>query len=292
MKKPKTLPKSACVVWLIIVLSVAVGGLAGCASTRTGTGEGNAVRTLWSAHEQYVAVEQQDRSGGAAAPANAQPADVSVGRIREILASIAVRTQGNNQAIPLFNDDELATLGEQIHTGLASAGPDEDVTFAIIGHHAAFMGLLKRRMITLGRVFCQGGELNIIFGDVLRDVNDKEDRRLHPFLQGTRNGGGPREVVLTVRPEKEKFIMKRPDWVVFPIAGPVSTEGSPTAPEKMEKGGKPDTVVQPATPGKEPAVSGRKGIEERLMMLNDLKERRLITDEEYRAKRREILDEL
>ena len=44
---------------------------------------------------------------------------------------------------------------------------------------------------------------------------------------------------------------------------------------------------KPAEPGKQ----GRT-VEERLMLLNDLKNKKLITDEEYRAKRQEILNEL
>ena len=41
-----------------------------------------------------------------------------------------------------------------------------------------------------------------------------------------------------------------------------------------------------------PAPAAKKGIEERLMILNDLRNKKLITDEEYRTKRMDILNDL
>ena len=86
--------------------------------------------------------------------------------------------------------------------------------------------------------------------------------------------------------------MKRPDWVIFPIAGPVSSVPVPTVTEKKESAGMPDSGVQPGSPAAMPASAGRTRVEERLKVLNDLRDKKLVTEEEYRAKRREILDEI
>jgi hypothetical protein len=271
-----------------LVLLGAAGILPGCATTRPAADPG---RTVWHHGDQYVRIEQKDSGGGDTETGNSHPADISAGRLRSMLESIDVRPSGGGRAAPLFGDDELGILSEHLHAGLASAGPGEDVTFAIIGHHAVLAGLLKERMITLGRVFCRGKELNIIFGDVLREVNEREDRRLYPFQQGLRTRVVPREFDLTMKPGKEKFIMKRPDWVIFPVAGPVLMETAPTTP-KGENAAAQDRALPVGNAGKKQAGAGQRSIEERLTILNDLKNRKLITDEEYRAKRREILDEI
>jgi hypothetical protein len=274
---------------LMVVLLGAAVVIAGCATTGSARETG---KTVWQQSDQYVKIEKQDSLPDVEVKANCHPIDISVGRLRNMLDSIKVRSSEEGKPTELFTDDELKTLSAQIHTGLVSAGPDEDITFATIGHHAALAGLLKQRMITLGRVFCQGGEINIIFGDVLREVNEKEDRRLHPYLQGMRKGGGGRQFELALVQGKEKFIMKRPDWVIFPVAGPVSTVIGPAAPAHGESVDMQTRGGQPETPGGKPATAGKGSIEERLILLNDLKNRKLITDEEYRAKRREILNEL
>ena len=274
---------------LALVLLGTAGILPGCATTRTAADPG---RTVWHHGEQYVRIEQNDSGVAGTEAGNSHPADISAGRLHSMLESIEVRPPGGGQATPLFDDDELGILSEHIHAGLASADPGEDVTFAIIGHHAVLAGLLKQRVITLGRVFCRGKELNIIFGDVLREVNEREDRRLYPFQQGLRTRVVPREFDLTMKPGKEKFIMKRPDWVIFPVAGPVSMETAPATPKMGENAAAEERALPVGKAGKKQAGAGQRGIEERLTILNDLKSRKLITDEEYRTKRREILDEI
>jgi hypothetical protein len=173
------------------------------------------------------------------------------------------------------------------------------------------LGVLKKRMVTAGRVFCQDGQINIIFGDVHRDLTETmgvpEDRRLHPFLIGSRGGTvGTHEGVLLPKPDGEVFAKLRDFWIYFPInapeAQPASLENGVAAPEN--KGAvvapspgnmSPATETRKSTPGMNreyPAPAVKKTVEERLTILNALRDKKLITDEEYRAKRQEILNEL
>jgi hypothetical protein len=274
----------------------ALFGLAGCATT--GSGESRARKTIWQQSDQYVRIEKQDSAAGLIVPANMHPTEISVDRLQSMLNSVELRFPGESKTVQLFNEDELKVLSENIHTGLASAGPDEDVTFAIIGHYVALMGFLKERMVTTGRVFCLDGHLNIIFGEVHRSVKENEDRRLHPFLPGSRVTAARHEWTLTAKPGMEGITMKRPDWVIFPIAGPtvltpvVAPATVPAAPQSSGSAGTEKKEVVPAGPREKPAISGKKSVEERLMILNELRNKKLITDEEYRAKRLEILNEL
>lgn len=280
--------------WIAAAMMMAVlGGASGCATlTGSGMAGGGDVKTVWQQGEQFVRIERQDNPAGALALLNTQPVDVPVDRLRYMLESIDVYTPGKDKPVSLLNDDEIKELSEKIHEALAKAGPSEDVTFATIGNHAVLMGFLKQRMVTAGRVFCTGGEINFIFGDILREVTGKEDRRLYPIVTGSRAAGRSRELRLIPQQDREVFTLKRPDWVIFPIAG----AAAPTeAPASARDAGSPAVEGSAATPG---GVTGKKApgvkrsVEERLNMLNELRSKKLITDEEYRVKRLEILNEL
>ena len=53
---------------------------------------------------------------------------------------------------------------------LSQAGPNEDVTFVVVGQRKAVYGLAKQRKVTTGRVFYREGKLNIIFGKMIDDI--------------------------------------------------------------------------------------------------------------------------
>jgi hypothetical protein len=275
-------------IWFMMALMVTV---AGCAAMRTGQGGDTIVKTLWQSRDQYVAIEKLERPAGVTATANAHPADISVDRLRSAFASLEVRLPGKDKKIPLFYDPELKILSENIRAGLASAGPDEDVTFAVIGHYPALLGVLQERKVTTGRVFCRDGQLNIIFGDVLRDVREDEDRRLYPFLPGSRGAAAPGKWALTAKQEGESFIMTRPDWVTFPLAGPPAPIAAPAGRQENGVTGA-ENKEAPAVSPEKPAGPVKKSVEERLVILNELWNKKLITEEEYRQKRLEILNEL
>jgi hypothetical protein len=269
----------------VVLLLLMAGGFAGCAGMKSDQAGETAVRTVWKSRDQYVAVARQDRPAVGTAPANAHPAEVSSDRLRIALASIEVLFPGEDEPTRLFNDPELRTLSEHVRTGLASAAPDEDVTFAVIGNHPALLGMVKVPKVTTGRVFCRDGELNIIFGDFLRVVNDGEDRRLYPFLPGSRNAAPRPKWALKTKPGGEAWSMKRADWLAIPLAGPATPIVSPSP--------RPDAGAEgrEATPD-QPAAAGKKSAAERLQTLNDLRDKKLISEDEYQAKRREILDGL
>jgi hypothetical protein len=278
-------------IWFMMALMVTAAGVAGCAAMRTGQGGDTIAKTLWQSRDQYVAIEKQDRSAGVTATANAHPADISVDRLRSALASMEVRLPGKDKKVPLFYDPELKILSENIRAGLASAAPDEDVTFAVIGHYPALLGILRERKVTTGRVFCRDGRLNIIFGDVLRDVREDEDRRLYPFLPGSRGAAAPGKWALTAKQEGEPFTMTRPDWVTFPLAGPPAPIAAPAARQENDSTGA-ENKEAPAVSPEKPVAPVKKSIEERLVILNELRNKNLITEEEYRQKRLGILNEL
>lgn len=316
----------------VFAAMLAAVGVTGCSyipflhSDKGEQKEEKAFRSLWKSGEQFVAIEKQDRQAGVTMKANEHLTEISVERIRHALESIDFRAQDKDKSISLFNEPELNILPEYLAEGLALAGPDEDVTFAIIGNYVESMGILKKRMVTTGRVFCQDGQINIIFGDVHRVLTEvmgfPEDRRLNPFLPGSRGGSvGKLEGTLLPKPGGEIFTKMRSDWIAF-LANGSETPYSPPA-ARQDSGAAPGTapVAAPGTapvaaPGartmtpsavqdtggagqdlrpvyrERPAPAAKKGTEERLMILNDLRNKKLITDEEYRTKRMDILNDL
>jgi hypothetical protein len=310
------------------------------------------VKKLWTSGEQFVAIEKQDRQQGAAVRPNQHITEISVERVRTMLESMELRSPDKDRNMPLFNEDEIRILSEYIPVGLALAGNDEDVTFAVIGNYVEALGVLKKREVTTGRVFYQDGRINIIFGDIHRELKEtmgvKEDRRLNPFLPGSRTGSvGYQDGTILPKPGGEVFAKNRQDWVAFQLGSgggeafaqaeqeaaeetpPVRRDNTGTmspAPYELASGAPKKTATQvpaaeqkytpPAvTPKYTPtagtpsytgsAVRGgrsstqgvsqpvvKKSIEERLLILNNLRSKRLITEDEYRDKRMEILSEL
>lgn len=277
----------------LLVAAVFVAGflLAGCASVAIGTAEAGSGRTVWKSREQFVDVVPREPEGSGSA-VNEHPASVSPLELRRLLSSVALSREGDETS--LFSETELKVLESAGVKGLRQAGPDEDVTFAVFGYHTALQGFLKETRVTTGRMFYQDGKLNLILGIAQREVMDNEDRRLNPFVPGSRLKQADLAGRITAAAGGVPFTMKRPDWLVF---SPYSD--SPPVVEAVQP--RPESaapVAVPATQPQEPSkrvdrpTNQTRSPEERLILLNDLKQKGLITDEEYRAKRLRILDEI
>ena len=242
-------------------------------------------RDIWQRVDQFVAVEKQD---GVSPTKNDHPATLAAETLRAILANLQVQMKGSKEPVPLFTEGELETLGDAAQQGFGLAGPDEDVTFALIGNHPALFGFFKQPMVTTGRLFVRNGRLNLILGTVHEPVNDKEDRRLKPFIPGYRTASpNPEWRVTAKNGETVQVEGGRTDWLVLSLAAPAP------AMQPIPTSGSREVKPQPAPPQAEaPSRPTGKSAEERLIILNNLKQKGLITDEEYKAKRLEILNDL
>ena len=241
-------------------------------------------RNIWERVDQFVALEKQD---GVSSPRNDHPVKLAAETAHAIFGNLQVQMKGSRQPVPVFTEGELETLGDALPLGLGQAGPDEDVTFALIGNHPAVFGL-KQPMVTTGRLFVRDGQLNLILGTVHEAVNDKEDRRLRPFIPGSRTTAGIPEWRVTAKSgESVQMESGRPDWLVLSLAAPAP------AVQPMPTSGSREVKPQAAQPQTEtPSRPTGRSAEERLTILNSLKQKGLITDEEYKAKRLEILNDL
>lgn len=244
------------------------------------------VRQLWQSRDQYVALERQEAGSAVQVPPNDHPVDLTLDKLTAILESIEIRTADGSKPEPLFTRPAVQVLAPHLQQALHQASPREDVTFAIIGLHSALYGLAKSPKVTTGRVFYQAGRLNIIVGLVQQEVRDRDDRRLSPFTPGSRQKAPEGEWTLLPQSGQNGFTLARKDWVTFGDEWRPSGVQMPITEQNV-----PSLQAAPA-PQPEKRHHEQRSPAERLSTLNELKNKGLISEEEYRGKRLEILNGL
>jgi len=254
------------------------------------------VIVLWSANDQWVKVEPQD---DAAAPPNDHPAQLASEAISNALAALRVRIVDEDTASEVqrsvFTAEELRNLAPRIASGLAKAGPAQDVTFSTIGSHPrAAGGLVKDPGVNAGRVFYDDGKINVIFGELQsgyrkRSVYGQRTEDFTARQQGSRAQAAEHEWALAARPGVELHSNAggvRNDWVeIDSAAGAAAVPQAPAA-------ARPPAATA-AGSGEGPAAT-KSGVdlEQRLKTLKELRDKNLISEEAYRAKMQELLSEL
>lgn len=256
------------------------------------------VRQLWQSRDQFLALERQDSSLGGKATLNDHPAEISPDRLTAILASIELQSPESKAAERLFTPQSLEVLVPEMIQGFKKAAPGEDLTFAVIGLHKSLFGLAKSPKVTTGRAFFAGGRFNVIFGYAQKDFNEREDRRLAPLTPGKRQRPLDGEWSIISQQGRNGFALVRKDWVTFSDEWRAAVAQTPAV-EKVASPSQPAPVAEQNAPAAQAAPAQQvkqtddtRKPAERLTTLNELKERGLISEEEYRSKRLEILNRL
>jgi hypothetical protein len=126
-------------------LVIASGVLALVAAVTCAADAPRDVIVLWSANDQWVKIEPQD---DAAAPPNDHPAQLASEAVSNALAALRIRIVDEDTAAEaqrsVFTAEELRNLAPRIASGLAKAGPRQDVTFSTIGSHPRSAGGLVK----------------------------------------------------------------------------------------------------------------------------------------------------
>jgi len=277
-----TLPASALILVIVLLFSF---GATGCSTLKSITSNKDS-KVLFKSRDQYVRIVPQDSVKGSKVSANGQPVSLDEEQVRMALRSLEFMTPGKDSSSLVFEKPELDVLSRYLSAALAQAGPEEDVAFAVVGDYLAVYGLAKEQMYTSGRVFYRDGKLNIIFGAIHGKYWANADRRLYPLDPGSRFKTSPHTWALLGQVDQAFYAGpegQRTDWVVLDLA---SMEA------RAAMGEKAAATQSPGMPGPQSGYVNQKTVEERLQTLNDLKSKKLITDEEYEKKRLEILKEL
>jgi hypothetical protein len=143
--------------------------------------------------------------------------------------------------------------------------------------------LLQPYAVT-ARLFVQDGQLQLIVNDARYEfMNLYIGSRQPPvFTYGSRDRASKAML------RSDASTAKRPDWLTMPVAS-VSARTSGPAPVQMAA---PPAVSAPAAPMVSPVAAPPNDFEQRLTLLKRLRDKGLISEEEYLQKRKEILSQL
>jgi len=276
----------------IVLISIALAFTTiGCAHSPSKEANNESAKTLWHFRYQYVRIEPQDTCSKEPAEPNDQPVALAADDLRTALASLKFISPHLDRPVAVFTREELDTLVPPMVRAFRQADADEDVTLAIQGTHPGSLGY--RRGMTTARLFYRNGKLNLIIGCLHTAVNDYDsplhventDRRLKPFPEAYRCQ--PAALKASWTPSTPGLHLHeqdgglRNDWLVLSL------------------GQKPVSVPAEATPAVAPHQKmpptdnlNDRNIVHRLKILKQLRDQDLITDQEFKAKKRQILQGL
>lgn len=265
------------------VLAVVCAALLGSSAAQAGWFDGllaqgqapatsaNAKQRVWQVRE-FSRIELAAREAGA--EPNQHPATVSAEVLRQQLAPI--QFTGRNGAQALFSADELGDLVGPLAQALGRAGPGDDVLLLSSARRTG--DIFVSPMAVTVRLFVQGGQLQFIVHDARFEFYDVYRGTQAPprFSFGSRSAAG------AVSVQSAGVTNRRADWLVIPLQAAGAAPAAVVAPQPA--------AAPPAAPARKaldaPAVDD---IERRLETLKRLREKNLITEDEYQQKRKEIL---
>lgn len=255
----------------------------------------------WSDWDYVQLVKRDAKEAGAP---NAHPVQINPVQLAEVLSRMTCKTAGETRK--LFNEEEVLRLSRAASGALAVASADQDFVFRTAVRHMDF-GLLGQKMVNSGRIFVEGGRLNILIGTQLSDALLAVRQGMQPFQPmnpGTRSKVSARvELTGGVSPKEQ---LLRPDWLALDLTQLPMPNEKPAAKKKLvpqpvaaqPAAVAPAAVVTPAAPQASPvapaavAPAAPGNAEERLSTLKRLFDKGLINDSEYQQKRAEVLRSL
>jgi hypothetical protein len=276
----------------IVLISIALAFTTiGCAHSPSTEAKNESAKTVWQFRYQYVRLEPQDICSKEPAEPNDHPVTLSADDLRMALASLKFFSPHADRPVAVFSREELDTLVPPMVKAFRQAHPDEDVTLAIEGTHPGGIGY--RIGMTTARLFYRNGKLNLIIGCLHAAVNDYDsplhventDRRLKPFPEAYRCHASALKVSWAPSTPGLRLHDQdggpRNDWLVLSLGQkPAATPAQET----------PAAVPNQKAPPMNKLDD--RNIVHRLQILKQLRDQDLITDQEFKAKKQQILQGL
>lgn len=236
-----------------------------------------------------------------------------------------------NEEVAVFAASEIATLSATISRGLEQAKPDEDLIFVVIGMHEGLiskeqLGISGRVFYEDGKLNLIFGEFKPLSGVSEQKARNLAagcgdcpiDERIDPFKIASRTDSGKLDdpVAITEGLEFKTFDGKlRPDWLILDVNKMVAAAERiknklPPALQKERERAQAEAAKanlerrqmreEMARMRKEMdqmregggSAAGGQSVEDRLATLDKMKKKGLITDEEYAARRKQILNQI
>jgi hypothetical protein len=258
--------------------------------------QANAASVVWQQKDDFVRIEPAE-GAKPNLPGNRVPT-LSPDAVRAVLS--AIKLSGDGGQTPFLDDDQIALVAEPVSRALRSAGPNEDVAFAV--HYASIMSMIGPPKTTGGRIFVDGDAVGVIIGQVQESythnwVNlDSSKIRTGSRLasQQTNYRVVPNGFVALAQPDRGDWVRVSPAvWLgpnfAAPAAAPMSV---PAAPAAAAVPPTPAAAPMPAAPAAPAAAPPPPGIEERFAILKRLYDQHLITEAEYEKSKASLLQGL
>ena len=281
--------------------------------------------SVWELNEQYVRLVEIEPD----ALPNDHPVRIDKTELQQALASLQLWREGgvfrDEESLPVYPPGQAELIARYVSDALSKADAREDVIFNVRSYSSVLLSMAKEREWTTGRVFYEDGGLNLIIGEYQKRldkgkkmvegsfgiVDDFRDIYFDPGTR-TRKGKMPGRIVTTSGVKLAREGDDRPDWVVLDIeAAALAYRESQTPLEirKEERRAKAEAAKltverrqmreQMARMRKElrdlSAGGGTRetaSLEDRLGRLLELHEKGLISEDELKRRKEEILQEI
>ena len=288
-------------------------------------------KNIWHLNEQYVALAPSSKNRDKPERPNGHPVVLQIDEVRDALKSLELWVEGGffreEEAVRVLSDGQVTTISRYVVEALAQAKPEEDVVFVVRGYGNVAFDVVREKYWTSGRIFFVEDKLNVIIGSYQerKDRGKRQAEGAHGILDdyqdlffdhGNRDDVAkmPGRIVSTdgVEPGGREGGKQRPDWVKIDIKTAVAAYRNDLIPEedrKREKAAKAEAArltIERRQMREEMArlrkeLNDLKGgstgasapdLEKRLDTLKELKDKSLISEEEYIARRAEILQDI
>ena len=234
------------------------------------------VSVVWQGKYGFVRIEEAETAARSDHPVSLTPE-----QIRFFFSHLQMQEK-NADPIPVFTQAELNMLANPVSLALSEATPDQDVTFVVADKRGRFH-LVGNRVATSGRVFYRSGRLNVIFGEVHAAFEDqfRATGYMRPFKLGSRAERRLPSVISSADDAMQgRTEALREDWIRVEPSYLTRNDGKAVLP-----------ATPSTTPTSVPIAKDYEDLEKRLESLQRLRERNLITEEEFQQKRSAILGE-
>jgi hypothetical protein len=214
---------------------------------------------------------------------NSHPITVEADQLSAALSRVRASSGETGEIMDLFPEKNREESGVLLAKELRRIDPNQElhlISFRQVG--AFFSG---HRNASAARVFMENGRLNLIFGqiDLFYSEFRDPDKPVPPMGSRKRVASLKGSIIAA---EGITFVDGRNDWVALDLA-PSAPPPPALVPAAKRTGQEPDEKSPMA------ATNPReRSIEEKLQILKDLREKDLITEQEYADKKREIIDSL
>jgi hypothetical protein len=267
---------------------------------------------IWKANKNvYFKYAEQDSS---IFGLNEHPVELKSDEIKAALKSLKLLKKDNapsyKQSTSVFTAQQINLLSQYLAKGLITAKPNQDIIFALEKSRHGLLGLKTERFFVAGRAFYKDNKLNIIIGNYDRARDEGFEAAYDPthvgivsyqFDYGRRstNSDGFNKAIIKFQGLENKLLdgHQRNDWLLIDLKlAPNTSNFKPEAQKETarKRNEQEELSGNEGARRSHPSAETRPttgSIEERLTILNRLKEKGLITDKEYTTKRKQILDD-